>query len=138
MKFYSEVLDELFDTQEALEQAEATEKTKCLDATKEAEIARIKGYRARLDELKAEFEEINETRKGAEFAFLDTYGDDAWVENFANAEEKEIFEGLKKLKAALGIEDAGKAEKPRKPRVEVTEAHGDLGTAIREFLKGVH
>lgn len=140
MRFYSDVLDELFDTQEALEQAEAEEKAKTVDAAKEADTARIRDFRAKLDELKAEFNKINEERKQAEFAYVDTYGEEAWVEAFANMEEKEIFEGLKKLKAVLGIKDAEGAErveKPRKPRVEVTEVRSDLGAAIHDFLKGV-
>lgn len=138
MKFYSEVLDELFDTQEALEQAEAKEKAKDIDAAKEADIARIKDFRTKLDALKAEFEDINEARKEAELAFMETYGDDVWADIFATPKEKEIIEKLKTLKAIFGLDEGEKPVAPApRTRVEVKEVGSDLGTAIHEFLKGI-
>ena len=144
MKFYSEVLDKLFDTQEEVERAEAEEKAKTVDAEKEAAATVIKEYRHTLDELEKQFEEINKLRKRAESEFWDKYGGQAWADAVnASEEERKMIQFMEGFKTAVekATEDAaGKASEAKKTvvkhrpvRVEIKQPN-DFGAAIQRFL----
>ena len=131
MKFYSDVLDELFDTQAELEAAEARVATDAEKEKKEALIAEIealteevKGILAEERELQKRFYATENKRVAAQIKFLEDYGPEEFQKTFM-PEVRKIATAIK------GAVDEAKAN----PKAKVIAIKDDKGKEMKEAIE---